>query len=156
MYIFHRKTGHSKEISSTLFGFSFYCGNCEGETFDMPDQVYAHWVQKHIGEKTDPFTFRVSNFATCYYCDSPGAYAALSTHKCEERGTQPIVFVDVRDVTQCAMCSFKGDNIVAHAMVEHSVVSELKINNPFAINEACLKELLEFNLHKKVSFALTI
>lgn len=145
-------TGHSKEIPSSLFGFSFYCGNCEGEAFELPDQVHAHWLQKHMGDKPDPFTFRVSNLASCYYCDYSGADTALRTHNCKERGTNPIVFVDFRDVTQCAMCPFKGDNIVAHASVEHALVSELKIHNPIGINEASLKALLEFNSYKKVSF----
>lgn len=134
-----------------MFGFSFYCGNCDGESFESPEKVYEHWTHKHVGEKVEPFTFRVSNFACCFYCGYSGGYGALCAHNCKERGTKPIVFTDVRDETQCALCSFKGDNMVAHAMAEHAVVSELKIPNPIAINEACLKELLEFDLHKKVS-----
>lgn len=148
----HFITGHSKEISSVLFGFSFYCGNCDGESFESPEKVHEHWNDKHVhGEKIHPFTFRVSNLARCHYCEYPGAYGALRTHKCKERGSKPIVFTDIRDETQCGLCSFKGDNIVAHATAEHAVVSELKIHNPIAINEACLKELLEFDMHKKVS-----
>lgn len=143
--------GHSKESSSVLFGFSFHCGNCDGEAFESPDQVYAHWLNSHVGDKTDPFTFRVSNFASCHYCGYSGVYDALRRHNCAERGTKPIVFVDVRDETQCAMCAFKGDNLVAHAMAEHGVVSDLKIHNPISINDASLKELLDINLHKKVS-----
>lgn len=151
-FVFHFIAGQSKEISPLLFGFSFYCGNCDGEPFESPDKVYEHWKHTHVGDRTDPFTFRVSNLTSCHYCGYPGAYSALRTHNCPERGTKPMVFVDVRDETQCAMCAFKGDNIVAHAMAEHAVVNELKIHNPIAINESSLKELLDFSLYKKVSF----
>lgn len=108
-------------------------------------------MQKHVAlDLNDSFTFRISNLASCHYCGYSGVYSALRTHHRTHHGDQPFAIVDVRDESRCALCSFQGENIVTHAAAEHSVISELKLFNAIALNEASLKDLLECDLYKKV------
>lgn len=137
----------------------YFCVHCDQwpsnlwYSYDTIEKVHAHWLSNHTElPVAKPFQFYAIERLGCAYCPNRhGLFNYVKLHHQKTHENMPFIMVRHRDPGQCAMCLYRGHDLVNHFQQMHTefVSSDGNVFNPTCFTPEFLAELLQNDVHRR-------
>lgn len=137
----------------------YFCVHCDPSpinswfAYDTIEKLHAHWLSNHTEfPVAKPFQFYAIEAVGCGYCPNRyGTFNFIKVHHKTTHETRPFILVRHRDPELCALCLYRGDDLVQHFQQMHTafVSSDEIAFHPVCFTPEFLVEMLQKNVHRR-------
>lgn len=136
----------------------YFCVHCDPSpnnlwhSYNAVEKVHAHWLSNHTElPVAKPFQFHAIELVECAYCKCSGIFNYIKIHHKKNHEKLPFIVMRQRNAEQCAMCLYRGPDLVNHFQQMHTAFasSDGIIFNPICFTPEFLAEVLQNNFHSR-------